>query len=107
MDEMKIKSGLAFSKSSGKLVGFCDLGSVNSELNEMALFITGEKFKSTPELASHMLVFMARPVFKPSLSFAIAMYPSSCITGKKTVSCGVGGNRNTHDQFSTSDCHYK
>ena len=49
----------------------------------MALFITGEKFKSTPELASHMLVFMARPVFKPSLSFAIAMYPSSCITGEK------------------------
>ena len=83
MDEMKIKSGLAFSKSSGKLVGFCDLGSVNSELNEMALFITGEKYKSTPELASHMLVFMARPVFKPSLSFAIAMYPTSCITGEK------------------------
>ena len=34
MDEMKIKSGLAFSKSSGKLVGFCDLGTVNSELSE-------------------------------------------------------------------------
>ena len=29
MDKMKIKSGLAFSKLSGKLVGFCNLGSVN------------------------------------------------------------------------------
>ena len=64
---MKIKNGLAFSKSSRKLVGFCDLGSFNSELSEMAMFLSGKKSKSTPELASHMLVFMARPVFKPSL----------------------------------------
>ena len=34
MDEMKVKGGLAFSKTSGKLVGFCDLGAVNNEMDE-------------------------------------------------------------------------
>ena len=53
INEMKIKSGLAFSKSCAKLVGFCDLGSVSSKLSEMTLFLSGEKSNSTPELASH------------------------------------------------------
>ena len=30
---MKIKSGLVFSRSTGKLVGFTDLGDVNNELD--------------------------------------------------------------------------
>ena len=50
MDKMKIKSGLAFSKLSGKLVGFCNLGSVNSE---MALFITGENSR-VPQSLLHI-----------------------------------------------------
>jgi len=53
MDEMKMKSDLTISKSSGKVVGFCDLEAVNSELTEMVLF---KKTKSTLELLSHMLV---------------------------------------------------
>lgn len=53
MDEMKMKSDLTISKSSGKVAGFCELEAVNSELTEMALF---EKTKSAPELASHILV---------------------------------------------------
>ena len=36
MDEMKIKSGLAFSKSSGKLIGFCDLGNVSAEIDNLS-----------------------------------------------------------------------
>ena len=82
INKKKIKSGLAFSKSSGKLVGFCDLGSVNSELSEMAMFLSSKKSKSTPELASHMLVFM----FKPSLAYTVALYPSCCITSEKLLS---------------------
>ena len=30
---MKIKSGLVFSRSTGRLVGFTDLGDVNNELD--------------------------------------------------------------------------
>ena len=107
MDEMKIKNGLAFSKSSHKLVGFCDLGSFNSELSEMAMFLSGKKSKSTPELASHMLVFMARPVFKPSLSFTGAMHPVLALLARNYISCGMGGHRSIRDQFPTSDGSYK
>ncbi len=35
MDEMKVKSGLVFNKSSGKLVGFVDLTSINKELKSL------------------------------------------------------------------------
>lgn len=83
VDEMKIKSGLVFSKSSGKLVGFCDLGTVNSELEEMATLASGRRTSDTQELASHMLTFVMRSVFKPSLSFMVAMYPSAYVTGEK------------------------
>ena len=35
MDEMKVKSSLVFNKQSGKLVGFVNLGSLNSDLDAM------------------------------------------------------------------------
>lgn len=82
MDEMKIKSGLAFSKSSGKLIGFCDLSNVNAEIDNLSSHLSNE-CDQPAKLASHMLVFMVRPVFQPSLCFTIAMYPSSNITGDK------------------------
>ena len=85
MDEMKIKSGLAFSKSSGKLIGFCDLSNVNTEIADLSSRLSGE-CDQPAKLASHMLVFMVRPVFQPSLCFTIAMYPSSNITGDKLYS---------------------
>ena len=67
MDEMKIKHGLVFRKHTGDLVGFCDLGTVNQELEAMAT-------TRSPKLAEQMLVFMVRPIFKPSLTFMIASY---------------------------------
>lgn len=82
MDEMKIKSGLAFSKSSGKLIGFCDLSNINTEIESLSACLSGES-DQPPKLASHMLVFMVRPVFQSSLCFTIAMYPSGSITGDK------------------------
>ena len=36
MDEMKIKSGLVFSKRTGSLVGFLDLGSANRDIEQLA-----------------------------------------------------------------------
>ena len=35
MDEIEVKSGLVFSKSTGELVGFLDLGTVNSDLKAL------------------------------------------------------------------------
>lgn len=38
-DEMKIKSGLVFRRSTGRLVGFIDLGDVNNELDDFNIFV--------------------------------------------------------------------
>ena len=75
IDEMKIKSGLAFSKSSTKLIGFCDLGTINAEIDNLSSCLSGESDQPA-KLASHMLVFMVCPVFRPSLCFMIATYPN-------------------------------
>ena len=56
-----MKGGLAFSKSSGKMVRFCDLGAVNNELVELCAHLSRDNDKPV-KLASHMLVFMVRPV---------------------------------------------
>ena len=76
IDEMKLKSGLVFNKHSGTLVGFVDLGTVNHDIQQIL-----EKQGSTRKVASQTLVFMARAIFKPSVSVPIAHYFSSDLTG--------------------------
>ena len=79
MDEMKIKSGLVFSKHTGNLVGFVDLGNVNHDIEKV---VCGEHEESTSgNLASHVFVLMARAVFKPSLCVPVAHYFSSNLKG--------------------------
>ena len=82
LDEMKVKTGLVFSKSSGELVGFSDLGSVNRDIENL-LSKNSADSPHTPSLAKKMLVFMIRPVFKPSLSFPVAAYPTVDLTGSQ------------------------
>ena len=79
MDEIKIKSGLVFSRRSGGLVGFVDLGSVNKDLERLA---ADDKNPAEEQLADQMLVFMARAVFKPSLAVPVAHFPSLNLTGE-------------------------
>ena len=76
MDEMSIKSGLVFNKHSGEMVGFVDLGGVNRDIE---LVMNGGDI--CRKLATQTLVFMARCVFKPSLSIPVAHYFSSHIKG--------------------------
>ena len=83
MDEMKIKSGLVFSKRSGNLVGWVDLGGANSDIERLV----ADPESSQPQLADQMLVFMARAVFKPSLSVPISHYPSRKLCGKLAITC--------------------
>jgi len=77
IDEMKIKSGLVFNKHSGNLVGFADISSVNRDIE---LIVQG-KPEDNGKLADQALVFMARAVFKPSLTLPIAHYFSLNIKG--------------------------
>ena len=82
MDEMKIHSGLVFNKNSGQLVGFTDLGEVNEDLDNLAATLMCES-PVVPKLAEQMLVFMVRPLLKPSYTFPVAQYPSTALTGEK------------------------
>ena len=80
MDEMKINSGLVFSKRSGSLVGLVDLGSANRDMERLVDDDT--VYSTNGRLADQRLVFMARAVFKPSLAVAVAHYPSLNLSGK-------------------------
>ena len=72
MDEMKIKSGLVFSKSIA-----------NSNIERLV----ADPESSQPQLADQMLVLMARAVFKPSLSVPVAHYPSHNLSSKLAITC--------------------
>ena len=82
LDEMKVKTGLVFSKESGELVGFADLGSANRDIEN---FLSKNPADSphTPSLPKKMLVFMIRPIFKQSLSFPVAAYPTIDLNGSQ------------------------
>ena len=78
MDEMKIKSSLVFSKHSGKLTGFVDLGSVNADIEDV---LGNDNTKTEKKLADHAFVFQARAVFKPSIAIPVAHYFSASLSG--------------------------
>ena len=73
-DEMKIKSGLVYSKSSGTISGLMELGDINEELNEFDRAING--VNQEKKLASHVLCAMARGLFK-HINYPLG-YFSSC-----------------------------
>lgn len=79
MDEMKIKRGLVFDKHSGTLVGFTDLGSVNRDIEVLMSENEEEEVRGKP--ADQVFVFLARAVFKPSLSVPVAHYFSLNLKG--------------------------
>ena len=72
--EMKIKSGLVYSKSSGTISGLMELGDINEELNEFDRAING--FNQEKKLAPHVLCVMARGLFK-HINYPLG-YFSSC-----------------------------
>lgn len=70
-------------KKLGKIVGFVDLGSVNSDLKAMEASFSQETAHTHTEMASSMLVVMVRSIMKPSFSFPIAQYPTATLSGQK------------------------
>ena len=85
MDETKVKSGLVFSKRTDRLVGFVNLGSINSNLEALQSSLGRESLEQTtgPELAGSMLVFMARLLHRPSFTFPVAQYATCSLSGAK------------------------
>ena len=89
-DEMKIKSGLVFCSTTGKLVGLCEMGDVNDALAEFARKCeNGDSTASSDpdrQLAQYVIVFMVRGIFSP-LCKAIGHYVSSGFTSDQIYPC--------------------
>ena len=70
-DEMKIKSGLVFSITTGTLVGFCETGEINDETEKFSKVTESqaatEKQSLEPgsdrNIAKYIIVFMVRGIF--------------------------------------------
>ncbi|CAC5406376.1 THAP9 [Mytilus coruscus] len=68
-DEVKVKSELVYCSETGRLIGFCDLGSIN---NAIYIFCINETVES--DIATHILAIMIRGIFS-RLECVVAHYP--------------------------------
>ena len=93
-DEMKIKSGLVFCSSTGKLVGFTEMGSINNMAAEFERRVSKEESsdkKSTENeinqpLAKYVIVFMVRGIFT-SLCYPFGHFASTGFTSDQLYFC--------------------
>lgn len=79
LDEMYIKEGLVFQRSSGALIGYQDLGEINNILHDAKSQIENPSNCNRP-LAKRMLVLMVRGIFS-SLKFPYMQFPASSTKG--------------------------
>jgi len=79
MDEMYIKEDLVYSKHSGELVGFVNLGDINTQLLHFQKDVEGERDNGTPALAKTMFVIMVRGLFI-RLNFPYVQFPCTSMS---------------------------
>ena len=79
IDEMYIKEGLVYEKSTGALVGFSDLGGAIQQLNEYEHLVAGNG-QRIRQLAKTMMVIMVRGVFT-DIAFPYAQFPMASPKG--------------------------
>ena len=79
MDEMYIKSDLVYDKHEGTLIGFVNMGDINTQLLKFEATINNEE--STPSLASTMMVFMVKGMLH-KFDFPYAQFACHNITGE-------------------------
>lgn len=85
-DEMKVKSGLVFCKTTGKLVGFSELGDVNELTAQFEQQIDSEENDYSKPLAKYAIVFMVRGIFS-SLCFPFGHFASEGFTSDQIYHC--------------------
>ena len=73
---MKKKADLVYRKSTGRLVGYTDLGNVNDELRLFESRVQSEEYRQG--FATHVIVYMVRGIFR-NLVYLI----TSMVHGKK------------------------
>ncbi|XP_065678109.1 uncharacterized protein LOC136093118 [Hydra vulgaris] len=84
-DEMKIKSGLVFSSTSGKVVGISEMGEINDALESFKKKCEGLS-ESEPTLPKYVIVFMVRGLFT-SLCCSFGYFASEGLRSDLLFSC--------------------
>lgn len=74
-DEMKIQEDLVWDKHSGELIGFVDLGDINTNYATL---------ENVEELATHILVFLVKSIVNP-LSYSFASFATTGITAHQIM----------------------
>lgn len=82
LDEMHVREDLVYDKHSGELIGFTNLGDINTHLDSFEQAISSHSEEPQPVLAKSVLVFMVRGLFT-KLQFAYAQFPCSQMRGDK------------------------
>lgn len=78
-DEMHIRKDLVYDKHTGEIIGFANLGEVNTHLEEFERSLEATSSQSET-LASTMTMFMVRGLFT-QLQFPYAQFPCSSVSG--------------------------
>ena len=94
--EMKIKSGLVFSKTTGKLVGFCEMGEINDEIEKfskpMESQAATEKQSLEPgsdsNIAKYIIMFMVRGIFS-NLQYAFGNFANEGFDSDQIFPCAL------------------
>ena len=86
---MKVSQGLVYSHSTGNISGFTSLGTIGDEL---AAFTKRYQKSKEPEVATHVLVLMARAI-SSSFRIPVAYFATSSATSDQLYSIVKGGNR--------------
>ena len=82
LDEMYVKQELVFDKNTGELIGFTDLGDINSHLMDFERSVaSSESTDDEPLLAKTMMTYMVRGLFT-RLEYPYAHFPSLNLTGE-------------------------
>jgi hypothetical protein len=79
-DEMKIKSGIAVAKNTGKLVGFCHLENSDVDFDNLL----GSKTKNDKEPATHVMVLMVRGILS-NVNIPFLWYPCKTFSSLQLI----------------------
>uniref|UniRef100_A0A7M5VCI7 Transposable element P transposase n=1 Tax=Clytia hemisphaerica TaxID=252671 RepID=A0A7M5VCI7_9CNID len=82
-DEMHIKSGLVYDKGSGKLIGFTDLGDINTEIEKFEQQFAGSQERP---LSTQILCFMVRGIYT-HLNYPIGFFGTNGCRSDQIYNC--------------------
>ncbi len=82
-DEIKLKAGLVYSKVTGKIIGYTDLGPISNEMDNFNHRLTNQE---DGEVATQMLVLMIRGIFS-DMRVPLAYFPTTTASSHQLYFC--------------------